>query len=95
MGGTDYLGSLAEVGGAHYRAGYDAELFRIHAAEIIEAVYRTAGDAKCLPGTYLDGSAVNRPGKDASDTVEDLLIGVVLVSGGHQLLPCRDENLEH
>jgi hypothetical protein len=35
VGGTDYLGSLAEVGRAHYRGGNDAELFRIRAAEII------------------------------------------------------------
>ena len=36
MGGTNYLGSLAEVGRAHYRGGYDAELSRLYAAEIIE-----------------------------------------------------------
>ena len=45
-------------------------------------------------GTYLVGRAVNRPGKDALDTVEDLLVGVVLVGRCRQLLPDGDENLE-
>ena len=94
-GGTDYFGSFPEVRGAHYRRGYDGELFHILAAEVIEAVHRAAGDAQRLPGTNLDGRAVNRPGKDALDTVEDLLVGVVLVGRRWKLLPGGDENLEH
>jgi hypothetical protein len=93
--GGDYFGGFAEVRGAHYRWGYDGELFYILAAEVIEAVHRASGDAQRLPGTDLDGRAVNRPGKDALDTVEGLLVGVVLVGRRRQLPPDRDENLEH
>jgi hypothetical protein len=93
-GGGDYFGGFAEVSGAHYRGGYHGELFHIHAAEVIEAVHRASGDAQRLPGTNLDGRAVNRPGKDALDTVEDFLVGIVLVGRRRQLLPDRDENLE-
>src|SRR5947208_16846192 len=93
-GGVDYFGGFSEVRGAHYRRGYDGELFHILVAEIIEAVHRASGDAQRLPGTNLDGRAVNRPGKDALDTVEDLLVGIVLVRWRRQLLPDRDENLE-
>jgi hypothetical protein len=39
-GGTDYFRSFAEVRGAHYRRGYDGELFHILAAGVIEAVDR-------------------------------------------------------
>jgi hypothetical protein len=75
----DYFSGFSEVRGAHYRRGYDGELFHILVAEIIEAVHRASGDAQRLPGTNLNGRAVNRPGKDALNTVEDLLVGVVLV----------------
>src|SRR5512141_2403753 len=94
-GGIDYFGSLAEVRGAHYRGGYDGELFHILAAEVVEAVHRASGDAKCLSGTNLDGLAINRPCKDALDAVEGLLVGVVLVGRRRQLLPGGDENLEY
>jgi hypothetical protein len=86
-GGTNDFGRFAEVRGAHYRRGYDGELFHILVAEVIETVNRASGDAQRLPGTNLDGRAVNRPGKDALDTVEDLLVGVVLVGRRCQLLP--------
>jgi hypothetical protein len=94
-GGTDYFGSFTEVRGAHYRRSYDGELFRIIAAEVIEAVHRTSGDAQRLPGANLDGRSVNRPGKDALDAVENLLVSIVLVSRRRQFLPGGDENLEH
>jgi len=93
--GVYYFGSFSEVRGAHYRGGYDGELLYILVAEIIEAVHRASGDAQRLPGTNLDGRAVNRPGKDTLDTVEDLFVGIVLVGRRRQLLPDRDENLEH
>src|SRR5207249_2250765 len=93
--GTDDFGSFAEVRGAHHRRGYDGELFHILAAEVVEAVHRASGDAQCLPGTDLDGRAVNRPREDALDAVKDLLVGVVLVGWRRQLLPRGDENLEH
>ncbi len=86
-GGTDYFGSFAEVRRTHYGRGYDGELFHILAAEVIEAVYRAAGDAQRLPGTNLDGRAVNRPGKDVPDTVENLLVSVVLVAGAASFCP--------
>ena len=89
------FGSFSEVRGAHYRRGYDGELFHMLAAEIIEAVHRATGNAQRLSRTNLDGRSVNRPGKDALDTVEDLLVGIVLVGRRRQLLPNRDENLEH
>jgi hypothetical protein len=94
-GGTDYFGSFTEVRGAHYRRGYDGELFRIIAAEVIEAVHRPSGDAQRLPGANLDGRSVNRPGKYALDAIEDLLVSIVLVGWRCQLLPGRDENLEY
>src|ERR1019366_539822 len=47
------------------------------------------------PGPTSDGRAINRPGKDALDTVKGLLVGVVLVGRRRQLLPGGDENLEH
>src|SRR5215472_16130360 len=93
-GSVDYLGGLAEVCGPHDRRGYDGELFHILVAEIVEAVHRTSGDAQHLPRTNLDGRAVNRPGKDALDAVEDLLVCIVLVGRRRQLLPDRDEHLE-
>src|SRR6516165_10482673 len=93
--GRAAVGGFAEVRGAHYRRAYDGELSHIRAAEVIKAVYRASGDAQRLAGTNLDGRAVHRPGKDALDTVEDLLVGVVLVGRRRQLLPDGDENLEH
>jgi len=91
VGGTDYFGGFAEVRGAHYRRPYDGELSHIRAAEVIKAVHRASGDAQRLAGTNLDGRAVHRPGKDALDTVEDLLVGVVLVGRRRELLPDGDE----
>jgi hypothetical protein len=80
-GGVDYFGSFAEIRGTHDRRRDDGELFHSLAAEIIEAMHCAAGDAQRLPGTNLDGPAVDRPGKDALDTVKDLLVGIVLVGG--------------
>ena len=70
-------------------------MFHILAAEVVEAVHRASGDAQGLPGTNLDGRAVDRPGEDAFDAVEDLLVGIVLVGRRRKLLPDGDENLEH
>jgi hypothetical protein len=83
----DYHSCFTEVRGAHYRRGYDGELFHILAAEIIEAVHRASWNAQRLSGANLDGRAVNRPGKDAFDTIKDLLVGIVLVGRRRQLLP--------
>src|SRR5437667_9027531 len=94
-GGVDYFGGLSEVRRAHYRRGYDSELFHILVAQIIEAVYGASRNAQRLPGTNVDGRAVNRPGKDALDTVENLLVGIVLVGRRCQLLSDGDQNLEH
>jgi len=63
----DDFGRFTEVRGTHDRRGDDAELFRLLAAEVIEAVRRAAGDAQRLAGTHLDGCAVHRPGQDALD----------------------------
>jgi len=95
LGSTDYFGSFTEVRGAHYRWGYDDKLFYILATEIIETVNRTSGDTQRLTWTHLDRRAVNRPGKDTLDTIEDLLVGVILVGRRHQLLTCGDEKFEH
>src|SRR5438045_2459777 len=46
-------------------------------------------------GTDLDGRAVNRPGKDTVEAVEDLPVGIILVGRRRQLLPDRNENFEH
>jgi hypothetical protein len=93
-GTADHFSSFAKVRRAHYCRAYDGELFHILIAEVVEAVNRASGDAHCLSRTNLDGYAVNRPRKDALDTIENLLVGVVLVGGCRQLLPGRNENLE-
>ena len=62
----DYFGGFPKVRWAHDRRGYDRELFRILVAKIIEAVQCTSGDAQRLPGSYLDGRAVNRPSRTPS-----------------------------
>jgi hypothetical protein len=49
-GCTDYFGSFAEVCGAHYRRGYDGQLFHILAAEVIEAVHGASGMHNACPG---------------------------------------------
>src|SRR5271167_2842407 len=94
-GGGEYFSGFSEVRGAHYRRAYNGELYHILFPEIIEAVHRASGDAQRLPGTNLDGRAINCPGKDALDTVENLLVGIVLVGRCRKLLSDRDENLEH
>ena len=94
-GGLDYFGGFTEVRGAHYRRGYYGKLFHILVAEIIEAVHRASGNAQRAPGTNFYGRAVNRPGKNALDTVDDLLVGIVLVGRRRQLLSNRDEKFEH
>ena len=94
-GSTDYLGSFAEVRWTHDRRGYDSELLHILGAKVIETVHHASGDAQRLAGTNLNGRAVNRPGKNALDTVEDLLVGIVLVGRRRQLLSNGDENLEY
>ena len=53
-GGIDCLSRFLEVCGAHYRRGYDGELFHIHAAELIKAVDRASRDEQRLPGTNLN-----------------------------------------
>ena len=83
-GHSVYLGSFADVRGDHYRRAYDGELFRIRVTEVIKAVHRASRDAQRLPGTNLDRRAVDRPCQDARDSLEDLLIAVVLVDS------CRD-----
>ena len=94
-GGIDDLGCFAEICGAHDCGGYDDKLFRILAAKVVEAVRRAPWDAQCLPGTNLNGRAINRPSEDALDTVEGLLVGVVLVGWRRQLLSGGDEQLEN
>src|SRR5438128_7954759 len=77
----------------HDRRRYDGELFHILVAKIVEAGHRASGDAQRLPGTNRDGRAVNRPGKDAVDAIEDFLAGIVLMGRHCQLLPDRDETV--
>ncbi len=60
---ADHFASFAEVCGANCRWRYDAELFHILTAEVIESVHGAARDAECLPGTNLKRRAVDCPGK--------------------------------
>jgi hypothetical protein len=53
-GGSDHFSSFAEICRAHYRWGYEGELFHILAAEVIEAVHCASGYAKRLPGSVRD-----------------------------------------
>ena len=92
---TDHFGRFAKVRRPHDRRRYDRELFHVIAAEIVEAVYRAARDTKRLPRTNLDGCPVNRPGKDAFDTIDNLLVSVVFVGRGGQHLPDWDAKLKH
>ena len=48
-GGNDHFSSFAEICRAHYRWGYEGELFHIRAAEVIEAVHCASGYAQRLP----------------------------------------------
>ena len=91
----DDFGSFAEISRAHYRRCYDAELFRIHAARVIEPMHCASRNTQGLSGTNIDGCAVYRPRKYSLDTVEDLFVGVILVSWGHQFLARGDKNLKH
>ena len=91
--GADQFSRFAEVRRAHDCRGYDGELLGILSAEVIEAVHRASWDEQRLPRPHLDGRAVNRPGQDALDTVDDLLVGVVLVSGRRQLLSGGNDKL--
>src|SRR5215469_12278748 len=93
--GTDDFGSFAEVSRAHYRRCYDAELFRIRAARVIEPMHRASRNTQGLSGTNIDGFAVYRPRKYSLDTVKDLFVGVILVSWRAQFLARGDKNLKH
>jgi hypothetical protein len=53
-GGNDHFSSFAEICRAHYRWGYEGELFHILAAEVIEAVHCASGYAQRLPGSVRD-----------------------------------------
>jgi len=48
-GSNDHFSSFAEICRAHYRWGYEGELFHIRAAEVIEAVHCASGYAQRLP----------------------------------------------
>jgi hypothetical protein len=73
----------------------NGELLRVLAAEVVKTVHRASGDAQRLSGTDLDWLAVNRPGKDARDTLQHLLVCVVLVRRRRQLLPGGDEYFKY
>jgi hypothetical protein len=94
-GSVNDFGGLAEVRGSHDRRGYDGELFHILVAEIVEAVHRTSGDAQGLSGTDLDGRAIDGPSKDAPESIENFLVGIIIVGRRCQLLPDRNENLKY
>jgi len=93
--GAYYFSSLTEVGGAHNRRAYGDKLFRILAAEVIEAVHRASLYAERLAWTDGDGFAINRPGHDTFNAVENLLVSIVLVGRRRHLLPRGDEKFEH
>ena len=84
---TNGFSRLAEIRRTHDRRADDTELFHILAAEVVEAVHRAPGDAQRLPGANLDGRAVNRPGQNTLNAIQDLLVGVVFVGWCRQLLP--------
>lgn len=94
-GGADYFGGFAEISRPHDRRRYEGELLRVLAAEIIEAVYGAARNAKRLSWPNLDGRAVNRPCEDAFDTIDNLLVSVILVGRRSQLLPNWDAKLKN
>jgi hypothetical protein len=52
--GTDDFGSFAEVRWTHYRRGYDAELFRIRAARVVEPMHRATRNTQRLSGANID-----------------------------------------
>ena len=75
----EHVRHLAKIGGTHNRRADNDELFDLLAAEVVEAVCRTPWDAERLTGPHLDRCAVNSPGQNALDAVEDLLVSVVLM----------------
>ena len=87
--------SVARVRGSHDRRRYDGELFHILAAQIVEAVNRTARNTKSLAGTNLDGPPLNGPREDSFDTVENFFLSIVFVGWTCQLLLNGDGKLKH
>lgn len=94
-GRPDDLGRFTEVCRPHDGRSYEGELFRIPGPIIVEAVHRPSLDTECLPGANLDWVSVYRPGENTLNSVEDLLVGIVLVVRCRLFLPGRNENLEH
>ena len=61
---------------------------------VVELVDGAAGDAERLAGADVGRVALDRPGQDALEPVDRLLVAVVAVRG-RDLRPGRDVELEH
>src|SRR6478736_9386677 len=75
--------SVAEVAGAEDAGGDDRERPGVVLAEVVEPVHRAARDAERLARGDVDRRALDRPGQDASEPVDRLLVAVVAVCGRH------------
>ena len=80
--GVDDGRHLAEVLGAEEARSDDRERRRVDVPSVVERVDDVAGDKESLAGPDLGRRAVDRPGQDALEPVDRLLVAVVAVAGG-------------
>jgi hypothetical protein len=72
---------LAEVVGAEDAGGDDRERLRVDVVGVVEVMGGAAGDAERLAGGNVGRNALDRPGQDALEAVDRLLVAVVAVWG--------------
>ena len=72
---------LAEVVRAEDAGGDDRECLRVDIAGVVELVDGATGNAERLARADVDRRALDRPGQDALESVDRLLVAVVAVSG--------------
>ena len=87
-------GHLAEVRRAEDAGRDDRQRSRVGVERVRELVHGAARDHEHVAGPDLDLPAVDRPGEDALQAVDRLLVAVVAV-GGREIRGGRDIELEH
>jgi hypothetical protein len=73
--------TLAEVVGTEDAGGHDRERLRVDIVGVVKVVDGTAGDEERLAGADVRRRALDRPGQDALQPVDRLLVAVVAVGG--------------
>ena len=93
-GGIEHCTDLTEVIGAEHARRDDRERDGVDVAGVVEAVDGAARDADGLAGADVDRSTFDRPGQDALEPVDRLLVAVVTV-WSRNLAAGRDVEFEH